>query len=699
MGFDLRRCRLFSKRAIVLATALLTALLLPFSVSADSDYYLTDNQLYLQFTPKTYTLRELMLSVDGGSGALYNPEDIFIDGSDHVYIVDTNNNRVLKFSSDMKLLQTIPSPDNTDPEASLSQPQGVYVSPIGDCFVADTGHQRIVHYDAAGLYVEKFTQPTDPIFDADTGFNPSKLYIDKYGIMYVINAQDYHGVTTLDARGDFLGYIGAVKNPFDLANYIVRAFASQTQLDQLQKVVPPYYSNITSNGDGTLYATTNMEKRDQIKRLTQAGKNVYPPRFYGESNNSELFQKLPAFCDVAVTKDGIVFAADSVTGMIYVNDQQGNSLAVLGGDGLYKGRFASVSSIAVNSKNELYVLDRKTGAVQILAPTEFMDAVLSGITLYNNGHYDEALPYWEKVLDMDPTYTPAELGKAKSLLRANQSAKALDAYREALSQKGYSGAFEQIRSDFFRTHFLLVVLLILLPVLGLLFGIPRVRRYADRVVDRGLPQNDRYGLRFFGETSVSMIFHPIDGFDRLKRNRKRVPIWTLVAMLAIIVAEKLLFWRLIHFPLSTQYIFVDYFQDMAVFFTPFVSWIVVSYAMTSISEGKQTFKETVAANLYSFVPFMVLYLPITALTNVMSRGEQGIYNFLSFALLAWCLLLVFTNLKVMNEYSFGKAVATVLKILLAILALWLIVFLSYIIVSQLFSFVFDIFKESTLMGK
>lgn len=666
---------------------------------ADSDYYLTDNSLYLQFSPQSYYVDKVSLSVGNEEDSLDNPEDIFIDFNDNVFIADTSNNRVLKFDSDMNLLQTIPNPEDGGSKAALSSPQGVFVSKIGDYFVADTGNRRVVHYDADGRYVEEFLQPSDPTFDTDTGYKPTKVFVDDYGILYIISAQDYHGIITMDAKGAFLGYIGAVKNGFDVGSYLVRIFASQSQQDQLQKDVPPYYSNMTTNGDGTIYATTMFEDSYQIKRLTQAGNNVYEAKFFGESNQQRIFNFLPAFADLAVNREGIVFAADSVSNMIYVYDQSGNSLAVFGGEGLYKKKFASVSSLAVNSKNQLYVLDRATGAVQILNPTGFMENVFSAITLYNNGDYEKAIEPWNQVISMNLTYRPAQIGLAKSLLRNGDAAGSLQMYKSALDQEGYSEAFEQIRSDFFRSHFLLVAGLLIASVCLLIFALSRLHRHAGVVADRELPANDRIGAKFFGQTVLLMLFHPIDGFNNIKRNRENIRWWTIGALLAALAAVQILFWRLIHFPLSPQIIFVSYPREIIVFFVPLISWILVGYAMTSISDGKQTFKESMAANLYSLVPYILFYLPVTALTNVMSRSDSGIYTGLVMFLYAWCAALLFTNLKIMNEYVFKTALLNVFKIIFAVLCCWLIVFMLYIVVSQLFTFSADIIKEATFISK
>lgn len=476
-------------------------------------------------------------------------------------------------------------------------------------------------------------------------------------------------------------------------------FGSAEQIDVAGQESPPYYSNMSINGDGTIYASSSLQESEQLKRLTPAGSNVYATEKFGEPNKKVEYNEMPSFIDLAVTKDKIVFAADVATNKIYIYDQLGNSLAVLGGEGQKKLSFQLISSIAVTSKNEVLVLDSSLNTIQKLSPTDFMSNIFTATTYYNNGRYELATKPWQKVLTMASSYKQAQIGVAKSLLRQGKSKEALSIYEKALDVKGYSEAFEQVRSDFFRANFGWIVLGIVAGIFILMFVIGKLRKYANKIADRRAPENDKFGIKFFIETVVCVLFHPMDAFYRIKYNRKALRVWPVLLMLAILVVEKILFRQIIHFPLTDSVMYVDYFKDLAVFFLPIVSWIVVCYAITSIKDGKQTFIETASSTLYSFVPYMILYIPITALSNIMCTSEAGLYNALQLILMIWCLLLIFCNFKILNEYSFGKAVGTIIIIIFAMVCLWIICFLFYIIVSQLFTFVGDIYTEFVYLTK
>ncbi|MCL4396331.1 MAG: hypothetical protein M1482_16280 [Chloroflexi bacterium] len=69
-------------------------------------------------------------------GAFNFPQDVFVDQSNNVFVADSNNNRVQKFSNDGVLLATIGQGD-------LYAPNGVSVDSKGNLYVADTGHNRV----------------------------------------------------------------------------------------------------------------------------------------------------------------------------------------------------------------------------------------------------------------------------------------------------------------------------------------------------------------------------------------------------------------------------------------------------------------------------------------------------------------------------------------------------------------------------
>jgi DNA-binding beta-propeller fold protein YncE len=102
------------------------------------------------------------------------------DGS--VYVTDTWNHRVQRFSADGVSLGSWGHYGQGESPDAFYGPRGIAVDAAGHVYVADTGNKRIVVFDAAGNYLTQFgSAGLDPgQFDEPVG-----VAVDADGIVYV----------------------------------------------------------------------------------------------------------------------------------------------------------------------------------------------------------------------------------------------------------------------------------------------------------------------------------------------------------------------------------------------------------------------------------------------------------------------------------------------------------------------------------
>lgn len=84
-------------------------------------------------------------------GQISGPHGIEVDAEGDVYLVDTGNNRIQKFSSDGTFIMTWGSPGSGPGE--FNHPHGVGFGPGGDLFVAETGNNRVQRFTSDGTFV------------------------------------------------------------------------------------------------------------------------------------------------------------------------------------------------------------------------------------------------------------------------------------------------------------------------------------------------------------------------------------------------------------------------------------------------------------------------------------------------------------------------------------------------------------------
>jgi sugar lactone lactonase YvrE len=89
-----------------------------------------------------------------GDGQFNQPESIATDPSGNVYVVDTGNNRVQKFSPNGAFITKWGGAGSAD--GQFNYPGGIAVSPDDNVYVADTGNHRIQEFSSDGTFVRKW---------------------------------------------------------------------------------------------------------------------------------------------------------------------------------------------------------------------------------------------------------------------------------------------------------------------------------------------------------------------------------------------------------------------------------------------------------------------------------------------------------------------------------------------------------------
>lgn len=391
------------------------------------------------------------------AGTLKKPMDLFIDKNDYIYIADTGNNRILKLNPDMSLNNIYG--DNI--KLGLNKPEGVFVEFDGDIYIADTENGRIVHITETGLVVEEFFEPkSEMISSGHAEFKPKKLYISITGYLYLIRQ---YMLMSIDGNNEFKGYIASSNVKMSMKDILLRIFYTGEQKAKLTKLVPETFLNFLIADDGMIYGTT-LTNTAQIKKINGIGKNIYPEdKTYGEkpvdTRGKSAIIRNPEFVDIAVDKDGIITVIDKNTNNLYQYDLDGNNIGVFGGPGSNKGQLKFPSSLAVDSKGNLYVLDCEKESLQVFKPTEYCKNIHAALSKYYKGKYIEAVEEWEKVQKMHEGNPLVHVGIGKAFYKQGQYKKAMEHYKIADDREGYSTAFNEYRQEMIRKHFALIVLI------------------------------------------------------------------------------------------------------------------------------------------------------------------------------------------------------------------------------------------------
>ncbi len=124
------------------------------------------------------------LSIPIGNGTFNEPWGIAVGPDGSVYVTDTWNHRVEKFSADGRFIKAWGYSGQGEAPDAFYGPRGLAVDAEGRVYVTDTGNKRIVVFDANGNFITQF---------GSAGFEPGQfdepvgITVDKNGTVYVVD--------------------------------------------------------------------------------------------------------------------------------------------------------------------------------------------------------------------------------------------------------------------------------------------------------------------------------------------------------------------------------------------------------------------------------------------------------------------------------------------------------------------------------
>lgn len=459
-------------------------------------------------SPNAYRVERVIYASDLGLETLMKrPQSLYIRDND-VYVVDSGNNRLIQIHREgdefslVRVIDTIKGASVT----TFSNPNDVFVDEQENIYVADTGNGRIVMVDKDLNFIKEFTKPNDSTFDQSLSFQPNKIVVDVAGRVFCLATNVNKGLVKFEADGTFTGFIGANKVKYNIGEYIMKTFfMTKEQRAQQQAFVPTEYANIYMDKDSFIYATNvvfsewdlKTDAAQPIRRLNGIGNDIlvkndrYPPigdLYWVESvdgqNAADASRGPSKLKDITVLDNDIYIALNNTRGRLFGYDSQGIMLWAFGSSGNSEGVFNSAIALDHMDK-DLFVLDQNEGALTVFTPTEYGNLIYEASESYLRGDYDGSAEKWDEVLKFNANYNLAFIGKGRSLMRNGEYGEAMEFFKMAMDRDNYGRAFRQWRKVWVEENIGWVVL-----VLAVVMILPLIR-HAIRNMKMEVEEYDR----------------------------------------------------------------------------------------------------------------------------------------------------------------------------------------------------------------
>ena len=262
--------------------------------------------------------------IDGGH--FFQLESLSVDNEGNVYVTDSGNARIQKFTSDGQFLETwgVSGIDNGE----FKKPTGI-ATYENNVYVVDSEQARIQVFDSTGKFLQSWGK-----FGSEQGefFYPQGISISNDGVVYVADTKN-HRIQQFTTDGEFLSSFGIfgpgdgrLRTPVDVAL-------------------------------GENYVYVSDPGNSKIEKYTYEGISVASFDYNFGGSPTQPY-------GLTVDPDGNIYFTDLYKHRIVKIDPEGTTLKIFGSVGSDKGKFIAPKDIVLDDKGYLFVTEYGNNRIQ-----------------------------------------------------------------------------------------------------------------------------------------------------------------------------------------------------------------------------------------------------------------------------------------------------------------------------------------------
>ena len=359
------------------------------------------------------------------------------------------------------------------------------------------------------------------------------------------------------------------------------------------------------------------------------------------------------------------------------------------------GEFDMATGIAVDSKDNIWVLDGGGKNIQVFRKTEFAETVIKAIMAYNEGHYDEATTYYQEIIRQNASFVSAYVGLGKIYQRLEQYDEAIEYFRLANYKAGYSEVYWELRDDWFNHNLVWIIIVVVVIIILNIFKVWGKLWRLTRI-DLTSVKEKINNIRFIQELKylLKILKKPADVFYDVKyglKIRMRTA-WVvfLVFIVINILGDYFIRGYLFRTVATTD---VNFAFELLRWGLVILLCVIGNFLISTLQSGEGFFRDIFIGTIYSFAPIILFKIPVDIISNFLTYNEGYIYTILNAVLWIWSIINLILMIKEIHNYKLGEFILNVVLTFVAVVIMVLLYLVLYILAMQLIQFIVGLVSE------
>lgn len=125
----------------------------------------------------------------------------------------------------------------------------------------------------------------------------------------------------------------------------------------------------------------------------------------------------------------------------------------------------------------------------------------------------------------------------------------------------------------------------------------------------------------------------------------------------------------------------------------FMLWIVSSWCLTTLFDGKGKIKDIYIYSCYCLTPYVIFSLPILLLGQFLTLEMAALYSSLQIIVIAYCLLLLLAGTIQTHQFTLGRTALMLIASVLGVILMMFLIILCSGLIQNIVDFIVQAIKE------